>query len=230
MQNLPSAEVYEKEVKYMPWGILIAEIENLVSIKVPQGGAVLDLLCGTGNLLWKLQNLREDLHYFGVDQEFEYIEFARNKYRKINFDVANALEWRSNQRFDTVLVTGGLHHIPYGKQRDLIGKVSNLIKDNGFAIIADPYISDYSNEQERKIAAAQLGYEYLTATIQNGATDNVTKATADLIANDILLVEYKTSIKRIRPFFEEHFSSIEMHKTWPNEETKYGDYYFVLRK
>lgn len=209
----------------MPWGVLIGEIEKIVLDRVPQNGKVIDLLCGTGNLLGKLYSKRPDIAYTGVDLEGEYIEYAKKQYPNIAFEIADAITWQNDAEFDVVLCTGGLHHLPYNKQEEFLRKISSLIKEGGFAVVADPYIPDYSNEQERKISAAKLGYEYLAATIRNGATDDVIKATADLIPNDVFLAEFKTSIEKIKPQFERSFANVEMHKTWG--ENGYGDYYFI---
>lgn len=229
MQNLPTAEVYQKEVEYMPWGILINKIEALITETVPQNGTVVDLLCGTGFLLGELQKKRPDIRYVGVDLESEFIEYAQQQYPLVNFQVADALTWESDIKFYAVICTGGLHHIPYEHQKEFIAKLSGLVAQNGFAVVADPYIDDYANEQERKLAAAKLGYEYLVATIKNGATDDVVEATASLIGNDVLKVEYKSAIKKIESYFKEYFKSVERYKTWPEADSEYGDYYFVLR-
>lgn len=229
MQNLPTAEVYEKEFRYMPWGILIEELLATLESSLPQNARVLDLLCGTGYLLAKLKDRRPDLEATGVDLEAEFIAFAARTYPGITFITADAATWESSTPFDAILCTGGLHHLPYETQETFIKRLRALLSSNGVAIVADPYIDDYRNEGERKLAAAKLGYEYLAATIRNGADDDVIKATASLIANDVLAVEYKSSVAKIEPLFRAHFSSVEKKKTWPAADTEYGDYYFTLR-
>jgi len=191
MQNLPTAETYAKEVLYMPWGILTKQVIDFVVKNVPENGTVLDLLCGTGNLLGDLQKQRPDISYTGADLEQEFIKYANEQYPGIEFIKADAFKWTSAMKNDAVLVTGGLHHLPYEKQEAFIKK------DKGFAIIADPYIDDYSSETERRVAAAKLGYEYLLATMKNGASDDVLLATAGLIGNDVVMVEFKNSIKKV---------------------------------
>ena len=229
MQNLPTPETYEKEFRYMPWGILIGEVESLVTEHVPQNGMVLDLLCGTGYMLGKLKEKRPDIRYTGVDLEADYIAFARTRYPDIDWVVADAATWNGDRRFDVVTCTGGLHHLPYEKQEPFIEKIAALIKNDGTAIIADPYIDDYTDEATRKVAAARLGYEYLEVVIRNGATEDVVRATSQLIDNDVHGIEFKTSIVKMRPVFNAHFRHVEVHKTWPSYESEYGDYYFVLR-
>lgn len=229
MQNLPSAEVYDQEAKYMPWGILLGEILDYAVSNLRQGQTVLDLMCGTGHLLGRLAKARPDLTCVGLDMDGEYINFARDEYTHIEFVHQNALLWKSGRKFDAVLCTGGLHHIPWVEQPQFIAKLRTCVLPQGFALIGDPYIDDYSDELGRRNAAAKLGYEYLLATLEKDAPRDVIKATADLIANDVLAYEYKTSLGKIEPVVRQHFFSVEVHKTWPKEETRYGDYYFVCR-
>ncbi len=229
MQNLPSPEVYEKEFKYMPWGILIQEIQSIVLEQAPKDANVLDLLCGPGYLLAQLKKKRSDLRCTGVDLEPDFIAYAKQQYADMTFIVDDAASWKSDQTYDVLLCTAGVHHLPYAQQEPFIQKLSTLVSAEGFAIVADPYIDDYSDELSRKLAGARLGYEYLAATIQNGASEDVIQAAVDVLRNDVLLIEYKNSIKKMKPLFEKYFSHVEMHKTWPQEETEYGDYYFVLR-
>jgi trans-aconitate methyltransferase len=230
MQNLPSAEVYEKEFKYMSWGILIHEVEDYIVKNAPKEGKVLDLLCGPGYLLGTLKGKRNDLECLGVDLDPEFISHAKAKYPDINFEVADAFNWKSDDQYDVILVTAGLHHLPPEQQENFVQKVFTLLKPNGFAIVGDPYIDDYSNEKERKIAGAKLGYEYLAETIRNNGTEDMIDAAIQVMINDVKLVEWKSSVVKNTPVFKKYFSQVEMHKTWPKEETGYGDYYFILRK
>lgn len=229
MQNLPSAEVYNEEISYMSWSKLLREIVLYCEKNISQGGSIADLCCGTGSLLGELQVARPDIEYTGVDMETDYLDFAERKYTNIKFIAADVLKWESNLRYHAVLCTAGLHHLPYEQQEAFIKKVSSLVISDGFAIIGDPYIDSFSNETQRKIASAKLGYEYLVETIQNGGTDDAVDAAVTVLRNDVLRVEYKNSIKAIKPLFEKYFKSVEMHKTWPKIESEYGDYYFILK-
>lgn len=229
MQNLPTAEVYEKEFKYMPWGILIKEIETYILKTAPKNGRVLDLLCGPGYLLGKIKSQRTDLVCHGVDLDEEFISYAQQQHKDVSFEVADAGNWTSGEKFDVVLVTAGLHHLPFEMQEEFIKKVSSLLKKDGFAIIGDPYIDNYENEEGRKIAAAKLGYEYLAETIKNGGDEDMVDVAINIMINDIKLVEWKTAVTKNVPLFKEYFSQVEMHKTWPKEESEYGDYYFILK-
>jgi len=230
MRELPKSEVYEKEFKFMPWGILIREILTIIEKETPKEGKVLDLMCGPGYLLGKINNIRSDLLLEGVDINEEFIQFAKKKYLNISFEAADVTLWNSTNKYDLILCTAGIHHLPYDKQSSFLEKVSKLLKSEGFAIFADPYIDDYSNEIERKKAAAKLGHEYLITTINKGASDDVIKATVDIIHNDVMGFEYKTSLKKLEPIFRKLFSQIVIKKTWPESKTEYGEYYIICKK
>ena len=230
MQNLPSAKIYELEISYMPWKKLRDTITNYVIVHTPQKAGVLDLLCGPGYILGNIQKQRPDLICLGLDLESEYIEYAQNNYPHVSFEVADVIKWESSYKYDVILCTAGIHHLPYEYQEKFIEKIARLSSDNGFVIIGDLYIDDFSNEQERKVAASKLGYEYLKITIENGAPDEIIKTAIDVMYNDVMGVEYKTSLKRIKPILEKYFSSVEIYKTWANTESEYGDYYFILKK
>ena len=79
-------------------------------------------------------------------------------------------------------------------------------------------------------ALAKLGYEYLRETIQNGAPEPVVEATIEILWNDVLMKEFKTSMKKRQVMYEEFFDNIETFKTWPTLESEYGDYISICRK
>lgn len=230
MRDLPESEVYEQEFEFMPWGILIDKILGIIQKKAAKGGEVLDLMCGPGYLLGEIAKRRSDLILEGVDISSEFIRHAKQKYPKISFQVADVLAWNPTKKYDLILCTGGIHHLPYDKQALFLGKIPEFLNSTGFAIFADPYVDDFSNESERKEAAAKLGYEYITATMKNGATDEIIKATIDILYNDVMGFEYKTSLKKIGPVFKKLFPKVEINKTWPKSKSEYGDYYIVCMK
>ena len=95
------------------------------------------------------------------------------------------------------------------------------MKEKGVAIFADPYIGNYANETERKIAAAELGYEYLLATIKNNAPASIIKAAVDILDCDVMGLEYKTSMSRMESVFRKVFHEVKIYKTWPNTQSEY---------
>ncbi len=229
MRELPKSEVYEQEFEFMPWGTLINKILATIQNEAPKNGSVLDLMCGPGYLLGEIAKRRSDLTLEGTDISDEFIQHAQRKYPDISFQVADVLSWTPSKKYDVVLCTGGIHHLPYDRQAPFLETIPALLNPNGFAIFADPYVDDFSNELERKQSAAKLGYEYMVATMKNGATDEIVKATVDILYNDVMGFEYKTSLKKLEPVFRRLFSHVEIDKTWPESKSEYGDYIILCK-
>ncbi|MDP1884472.1 MAG: class I SAM-dependent methyltransferase [Candidatus Moranbacteria bacterium] len=229
MKNLPTPKIYEQEYTYMPWGILISAVLDIIKARAPLGGGVIDLMCGTGYLLGEIKKSRSDLILEGIDKDNGFIHYAQKKHPTIPFRIANVLSWSPAGKYDLVLCTGALHHLPYADQIPFLEKIPACLTRDGFAILADTYIDDYSSGQERKQAAAKLGCEYLLATIENDAPKKITQAAVDILCNDVMGFEFKTSIEKMRPAFKRLFSKVEIKKTWPKSATAYGDYYCICR-
>ena len=243
MIQLPPSETYERELEYMPYRKSLERVTDIVCAQTPNDGDILDLMCGPGFLLRQIRARRKNLGIlWGTDIEPSYISYASSNDRLSYFDTEDALLWpTTGRRWDVVLCTGALHHISYERQEEMIERMSHLVAPDGFAIISDCYADDYNNEQERKIAAAKLGYEYLVETIKNGAPEDVVKATADILTNDVMGLEFKTSLHKRMQQFQKHFRTVEIEQTWPiqrklnlaernTNKLGYGDYIALLRR
>lgn len=233
MNHMPHANVYqdaytyEDLFTYMPWWILTSEILDIILKTTPKDWSILDLMCGPGHLLGQIAEKRGDITLEGVDSSHEFITYAQKKYPTMTFHEADVLERSLTKKYDIVLVTGGIHHLPYDAQKWFIQTIPWLLQENWIAIFADPYIGNYNNEMERKSCAAKLGYEYLLATIQNKAPASIIQAAIDILECDVTWQEYKTSISKLGPVFQETFRHVGIHKTWPAKESEYGDYYVI---
>ena len=107
--------------------------------------------------------------------------------------------------------------------------MASMVKPEGFVLISDCFIDDYADETERKVAAAKLGYEYLRETIQKGAPEQVVEVTTEILWNDVLMKEFKTSIRKRQVIYERVFDNVETLKTWPTFESEYGDYISICK-
>ena len=229
MDELPSPEIYEQELIYMPYRESLRRVLELLCSNSPQNGSLLDLMCGPGYLLGKISSERQDLKFKGVDIDERYIAHANAKYSQIDFEPGDILSWQPKENYDVVICTGALHHIPYEQQETAVHRMASMIKPEGIVLISDCYVDDYSNETERKVAAAKLGYEYLRATILNGAPQQVVEETIDILSNDVLMKEFKTSMKKRAEVFARVFCDVNTIKIWPTVESEYGDYISVCR-
>ena len=227
MKKLPQSEVYERGLEYWPYKKSLDRVVDIICSQAPKEGSLVDLMCGPGYLLGNLAAQRKDLALLGVDIDQRFIDYSAEKYPEIRFQVGDVLEWNSKQLFDVVVCTGALHHLPYEKQAQAVARMASMVKPGGFCLISDAHIDDYSSERERKIAASKLGYEYLLETINNGASDDVVAWTVDILHNDVMMNEFKTSLKKRLPIYQEYFNEVELLKTWPQIDSQYGDYIMV---
>ncbi len=230
MKGLPDSKIYEQELEFWPYKASWHKVLEYIYQNTPANGSLLDLMCGPGYLLGKIAEKRKDIKLKGMDIDKRYILYARKKYPQIDFDLGDIFLWKPKKQFDVIICTGSLHHIPYSQQENAVKKMSLMVKPQGFVLISDCYIDDYSNETERKIAAAKLGYEYLKGTIENGAPQPVIEPCIDILWNDVFMKEFKTSVKKRLHIFGKIFKNVKTLKTWPTFKSEYGDYISICRK
>jgi ubiquinone/menaquinone biosynthesis C-methylase UbiE len=101
------------------------------------GANILDLGCGTGNLLAMLQN-RKNFHLTGLDISTGMIEEARIRFADSNIKLAvgdsEALPFEDDT-FDTVLCNASFHH--YTKPDLALYEINRVLRANGKFILGD---------------------------------------------------------------------------------------------
>lgn len=98
------------------------QIEHLCKFLIPQNKKVLDIGCGTGDLLASLQ----PQYGLGIDISEALIEIAKKKHKKIKFLVNDAQDLRVNDSFDYIVmsdVIGNFEDVQ--KAFEQLHKVSN---------------------------------------------------------------------------------------------------------
>jgi SAM-dependent methyltransferase len=228
MKQLPESVVYEEGLHYWPYRTSLQAVLDYIVAHAPKYGDLLDIMCGPGYLLGQIAQKRSDLILKGVDIDERYVSYGHETYPNVSFEQGDVLTWRPLIRFDVVVCTGAVHHIPYEQQEAALASIASLVTPGGFAVISDCYVDNYSDETERKLAAAKLGYEYLVETIRNGAPDKVVEWTVDILSNDVLMHEFKPPLAKRLPAFEKCFASVVTLKPWPATiESEYGDYVHI---
>ncbi len=231
MKQLPDPAIYEEECRTTPWGKMVEEVMVRADRYAPMCGLVVDLMCGPGYLLHRLHERRPDLNLKGVDNDPRFIEFAKARTPGVDFVERDVLQWNFSAPCDVITCTAGVHHLPYEQQEAFLVSVAQRLKPEGRALIGDPYIPSYTNELERRLGAAELGYAFIDAAIKGWASDAVIRAAFDVMDNDVFGAEYKTSVDKMTPLMEKHFIIKDVRAIWrPDPMKYYGDFLFVLGK
>ena len=109
------------------------ELVNMVA--VDGGGAVLDVACGTGDLLYMLSR-KAKARFFGIDIAEEMIAEANKRYPGIDFCVGESakLDFPDNY-FDVITVSAAFHHFPDPGR--FLREAARTLKMGGTLYIAD---------------------------------------------------------------------------------------------
>ena len=112
--------------------VIVEEIQKL------QGGKILDVGCGNGNLFTYLPDGKYGL--FGVDFSENMIEEAKKKCgQKATFSVADAENLPfDNDAFDIIVCNASFHH--YIHPDTVLKEMHRVLKDGGNVLIGDPFI------------------------------------------------------------------------------------------
>lgn len=98
---------------------------------------LLDVGCGTGNVLMKL-NSNEDLCLYGLDISEKMIETAKkNLGNKAELKVGDSeyMPWEDDS-FDVIVCNASFHHYPNPEK--VLLEMKRVLKSNGTLIIGDP--------------------------------------------------------------------------------------------
>nr|WP_244966758.1 class I SAM-dependent methyltransferase [Trinickia soli] len=120
------------------------------------GDRVLDIGCGTGDLLAYLP----DVQYTGYDISEQYIEAARKRFGTrgtFHCRLLTSTELETLPLFDIALAVGLLHHIEDDEARDLIRMTKRALKPGGRLITIDPCLADGQNPIARWLVKADRG-------------------------------------------------------------------------
>lgn len=83
-------------------------IENYTGFFVPPGMKVLEVGCGLGDLLASVKPSRG----VGIDFSLSVVEMARERHDDLEFHVAEASEWESDETFDYIIVSDLVNDLP----------------------------------------------------------------------------------------------------------------------
>ncbi len=132
------------------------------------GDRVLDLGCGTAQLLCMLANLCPAIEFVGLDLSKEMLTQARQNQKKVesaNLKKLTNLQFiegsmldieKSNRKFDAVISNFAIHHLPSASDLEiLLREVRSVLKPEGAV-----YISDFLRPKSTETVELLADYSY----------------------------------------------------------------------
>ena len=145
---------------------------------------ILDLGCGTGNITQKALTRFPDAEVTCLDLSENMIEIAKDKLtkkKKIEYIVGDFTQMQIETKYDVILSSLALHHIPNDEEKEAMYKdIYEALEKDGVFYNADVIKanSNYNEELNNKIAIREMK--------GNGVTDEeITEHKGKRDANDI---------------------------------------------
>lgn len=96
---------------------------------------ILDIGCGTGQLIKDINNEIEVINYLGIDVSENMIKEAQKANKKLKFKTIPIEKFNSKEKFDIVICT---HAFPYFPDKEsVIQKIHDITNNNATIIIAN---------------------------------------------------------------------------------------------
>lgn len=108
--------------------------------EVPENSSILDIACGTGDVLLFLGNTNPEF-LAGIDISSKAVEKTRKKLEELPNDIKigdaeNNIPW-PDKTFDVVTITSAIHHFPNPEK--VLFEANRILKNKGKLIVADPF-------------------------------------------------------------------------------------------
>ncbi|MDZ7798490.1 MAG: class I SAM-dependent methyltransferase [Patescibacteria group bacterium] len=151
------ANIYDVLNKFYPYKILITQLVEEIR-KLKKRGKILDLGCGTGNLIKQLAQYN-NYEIIGIDFSEIMIKKAEKKLIKfpntklINIDIEN-FDKIFTEEFDLIVINNTLYTTE--KPQFILDSISRFLKNDGFFLISEPkrnsslfklFLSDYKKRK-----------------------------------------------------------------------------------
>jgi SAM-dependent methyltransferase len=133
-------------------------VESFVAAAIPDGGLIIDIGCGTAEVL---NYLPPNVEYIGFDRSQGYLNKARARYahRNARFhceELSPHFTLRG-RRADAILAFGLIHHLDDAMSSDLFRVAKKMLGVNGFLLTLDPVYVDGQSAVARYIISKDRG-------------------------------------------------------------------------
>ena len=167
-------------------------------IRPKRGDKILDIGCGTANLLAYLP----DVEYHGFDRDEVHINHAAKRFKSQGkFTCCSIEEFELGDNtgsYDSVLATGVLHHLDDKESLQLLRLASSALKEKGRVVTFDGCYVKNQNRIARLALSRDRGNYIRTKEEYERITQQVFAHVNLEIFNDFLLIPYTVAIMECR--------------------------------
>jgi ubiquinone/menaquinone biosynthesis C-methylase UbiE len=145
---------------------------------------VLDVGCGTGNLLRSIGKRYPDVDLVGLDPDSKALARAGRKIRRAGLAVrldrgfAQELPYPGGS-FDRVFSSLMLHHLDSASKDDLLAEVRRVLRPDGLLVLADMVLDEHGHGHRTGLVHRQIGTR---GPMREHLRDNIGHAVSQRIA------------------------------------------------
>jgi len=179
-------------------------LENLISF-IPKGvKTILDVGCGVGGNAAKLSSLGYQVTGICPDP-YQGQLFRKNTKGKAGFKLTALEKYKTDQKFDLILMSESVQYIPFGEG---LKKISYLLRPTGYLLVSD-YFKKESAKRVANLPSAMLK-DYMKE-IEKAGFKLVKKQ--DITENILPTLEYGANIyiNYIRPVLSCILTTVQVH-------------------
>ncbi|MEV6710558.1 methyltransferase domain-containing protein [Lentzea sp. NPDC051208] len=136
------------DVVHLVSGLVGVHGEMVAAAALRAGQRVLDVGCGTGNLLRTTGKRHRDVELFGVDPDLKMLARAESKLRraglraKLDKGFAQELAF-PDASFDVVFSSLMLHHLDTPSKDEMLAEIRRVLRPGGVLVLADAVFHDH---------------------------------------------------------------------------------------
>ena len=110
--------------------------KTINTLNITENSRILDIGCGTGNLLYLLERENKNLELYGIDISEKMLNIAKNKLKnsKLSIQSAEDIDFKDDS-FDFVFSTEAFHH--YSNYNQIMKNIYRILKKQGKLIVLD---------------------------------------------------------------------------------------------
>ncbi|WP_112265838.1 class I SAM-dependent methyltransferase [Lentzea terrae] len=143
------------DVVHRVFGLARVHDEMITLAGLRDGLRVLDVGCGTGNLLRATGKRHRNVELTGVDPDLKMLARAERKMRRAGLaarlDRGYAQELKfPDDSFDVVFSSLMLHHLDTPSKDEMLAEVRRVLRPDGVLVLADATLHDHDHHGRRK--------------------------------------------------------------------------------